>query len=532
MATASERADAAGLADHDPHGLVPPPGAGFASPGPSVRLLRDESAEHPFALAVAAAWSCYGARPAKVENVVALLHGPAPEGLDPARAAERAGRRDRAMRLYADLFAAGHHTTMQHANFVFVLDDVSRLAVWSFFHSHPFYNSEQVSQRYREVSGERMTVPDLPPAQRAVYDAAIARSVEGYRRLTELLTPDMAERYARVFPSRVKAQGEEARRRVADAVQKRAQEVARYVLPLATPAHLYHTVNALTLLRYYVLANGPDAPDEVRRIVNEMVRQVLAGDPEEIVRDPVRVGLGEVVRDGVQFRHRGVPPEPDQLVQPGARLRADPPIEQLRIDIRDRFLQLHGIAVVAVFRLDGDVPELVSGLVFRVMEQERVPEHVAGEDFVIVEGWAGDPRCQRPDEQVQALDADSAVLATPGWLRTGGDLPHQLRVPLPEHREGRLRGEQNVRVGDLEVDPHDLPEVARFEAKRFRPGVAHRAVPASVRLAADVEERPGIAEGDRLQPPRQRDWQRGGDQEFEMGGRAVPVLLDQDRAAV
>lgn len=124
-----------------------------------------------------------------------------------------------------------------------------------------------------------MVVPDLPGPQRAIYEAAIERSIAGYRRLGDLLAPDMAGRYAEVFPSRVKASSESARRRVADAVQKRSQEVARYVLPLATPAHLYHTVNALTLLRYFVLANGPDAPSEVRRIVNEMVRQVLEVDP-------------------------------------------------------------------------------------------------------------------------------------------------------------------------------------------------------------------------------------------------------------
>jgi hypothetical protein len=67
--------------------------------------------------------------------------------------------------------------------------------------------------------------------------------------------------------------------RVNDAVQKRSQEVARYVLPLATPAHLYHTVNGLTLLRYYVLANQPDVPTEVRYIVNQMIGQVLDVDP-------------------------------------------------------------------------------------------------------------------------------------------------------------------------------------------------------------------------------------------------------------
>jgi thymidylate synthase ThyX len=251
----------------------------FRSPAPAVTLLKDESTSHPFALAIAAAWSCYGARPAKAENVLKLINDPAPEGLTPEKAADRANRRERALKLYADLFAAGHHTTMQHATFVFVFDNVSRLAIWSFFHAHPFYNSEQVSQRYREVSGNVMVTPDLSEPALAVYQQAIERSLEGYRRLTEILTPDFERDYATVFPARAKAKGEQAMQRVADAVQKRSQEVARYVLPLATPAHLYHTVNGLTLLRYYVLANQPDAPTEVRYIVNRMVDEVLAVDP-------------------------------------------------------------------------------------------------------------------------------------------------------------------------------------------------------------------------------------------------------------
>ena len=174
----------------------------FASTPPTVTLLRDESTSHPFALAIAAAWSCYGATPAKLENVLKLIHEPAPAGLAPEKAADRAGRRERALKLYADLFAAGHHTTLQHATFIFVLDNVSRLALWSFFHSHPFYNSEQVSQRYREVSGAVMTTPSLPDSQLAIYRQAIERSLEGYRRLTEILTPDFERDYAAVFPGR------------------------------------------------------------------------------------------------------------------------------------------------------------------------------------------------------------------------------------------------------------------------------------------------------------------------------------------
>ena len=257
----------------------PLPSAPFVSALPTVRLLAEESSAHPFATTIAAAWSCYGAKPAKVENVLKLIHGAGPATQTPEAAADQADRRERALKLYADLFAAGHHTTFQHANFTFVLDNVSRLAIWSFFHAHPHYNSEQVSQRYREVSGAVMTTPDLAAAQLEIYRTAIDQSLDAYRRLTEILSVDALQGYESVFPSRVKATGEDAQAKVAAEVQKRAQEVARYVLPLATPAHLYHTVNGLTLLRYLVLSSQPDVPSEVHYIVQRMVEEVVAVDP-------------------------------------------------------------------------------------------------------------------------------------------------------------------------------------------------------------------------------------------------------------
>lgn len=258
-----------------------PTNGGFTSPEPSVTLLTEESTAHPVAVTIAAAWSCYGGRPSRAETVRRLLEDPSRPTATAAEVADRGRRRERALALYASLFAAGHHTTFQHATFVFVLDNVSRLAIWSFFHSHPYYNSEQVSQRYREVTGDAMVQPALPEAEAAIYRAAIERSLAGYRRLVEILTPDMVAGYTKVFPGRVKAAGRDDGARVAfeGAIQKKAQEVARYVLPLATPAHLYHTVNGLTLLRYYALASQPDAPAEVRLIVAKMVEAVLAVDP-------------------------------------------------------------------------------------------------------------------------------------------------------------------------------------------------------------------------------------------------------------
>jgi thymidylate synthase ThyX len=62
-------------------------------------------------------------------------------------------------------------------------------------------------------------------------------------------------------------------------VKKRAQEIARYVLPIATFAHLYHTVSGLTLHRYHRLSQSLDVADEQRILIQSMVDAVNAEDP-------------------------------------------------------------------------------------------------------------------------------------------------------------------------------------------------------------------------------------------------------------
>ena len=84
---------------------------------------------------------------------------------------------------------AGHLTTRQHAHFVFVLSGVSRQFIWSFLHSHPFYNSEQVSQRYVEVRPGNVVMPSLPEPQAALYRSTVEDAMGAYKQLIELLTP-------------------------------------------------------------------------------------------------------------------------------------------------------------------------------------------------------------------------------------------------------------------------------------------------------------------------------------------------------
>src|SRR6202011_1851775 len=81
------------------------------------------------------------------------------------------------------IYKAGHHTTIQHATFQFVLDKVSRQVIWSFLHSHPFYNSEQVSQRYVEMKPENFTTPGLQEEHIPLYTQAVQELTDTYHEL-------------------------------------------------------------------------------------------------------------------------------------------------------------------------------------------------------------------------------------------------------------------------------------------------------------------------------------------------------------
>src|SRR5437762_4164506 len=93
--------------------------------GPPVVTLRN-AWTRPYDGAIAAARTCYSPRVIGPEEVTPGQR----ESIGPLT------------------FEAGHHTVYQHAHFEFGLENVSRQFVWAFLHAHPFYNSEQSSQRF------------------------------------------------------------------------------------------------------------------------------------------------------------------------------------------------------------------------------------------------------------------------------------------------------------------------------------------------------------------------------------------------
>jgi thymidylate synthase ThyX len=240
--------------------------------GSPVVTLRNASA-HPYAGAISAARTCYAPR----------VVGP-----DEVTASQRAS-------IGPLTFEAGHHTVWQHAHFEFGLENISRQLVWTFLHSHPFYNSEQSSQRFVRLDEIRAHVPPgLTPEARRIYEGAIESAWEAYRRLTDLLRDDTLRILSGVRHLTPGA-SEKRQKKVRREAEKKAIEIARYVIPVAAFTSMVHTLSGIVLHRLHRMVLTGDAPRESRVVVEAMVRQVRSLDPEFFER----VGEGPLESDEV-----------------------------------------------------------------------------------------------------------------------------------------------------------------------------------------------------------------------------------------
>jgi thymidylate synthase ThyX len=240
--------------------------------GSPVVTLRHASAR-PYDGAIAAARTCYSPRVVSPDEVTAGQR----ESIGPLT------------------FEAGHHTVFQHAHFEFGLENVSRQFVWTFLHSHPFYNSEQSSQRFVRLDEVRAYVPEgLAAEQRDVYEQAVEAAWDAYRRLARLLETD-TRRILSDLRHLTPNASEKRKKKVAREAEKKAIETARYVIPVAAFTSMVHTVSGIVLHRLHRMMCTGDAPSETRTVVEAMVAAVKAIDPALFER----IGHGPLAEDAV-----------------------------------------------------------------------------------------------------------------------------------------------------------------------------------------------------------------------------------------
>lgn len=171
---------------------------------------------------------------------------------------------ERKSALLEGIFKAGHHTTLMHTHLTMLISGMSRHLIWRLLHAHPYYNSEQVSQRYAKMKIENFVYPQEGDAQR--WKVFYQKQFDSYERLIEALLPD------------VEAVVPKFRRKDS---KKKAQEMARYVLPGGMSAYLYHTVNVITLLRYIGAAQEvPECGIEAKRFADVIANKLIAIDPQ------------------------------------------------------------------------------------------------------------------------------------------------------------------------------------------------------------------------------------------------------------
>ena len=225
------------------------------------RITLRNSFAHPFDSAMAAARTCYASK----------LIGPE-EITDKQR-----------LNIGAGTFYSGHHTVYQHAHFEFGLENVSRQFVWSFLHAHPFYNSEQQSQRYVRLDRAHAYVPPaslfFDEGSKEIYEQAIARAWNYYRELSTLLVTDARSILGGIWhvgpnshPKRVQ--------KIERSAEKRAIEIARYVLPIAAFTTMVHTVSGIVLHRLWRMTTACDTPNEARAVIGAMVAHVKELDAQ------------------------------------------------------------------------------------------------------------------------------------------------------------------------------------------------------------------------------------------------------------
>src|SRR5580704_9695826 len=247
------------MATHLSHSSDAPLGSSVETAAPRV-TLRNYFA-HGFDSAIAAARTCYSPRlivPEEVTDKQRVMIGSA-------------------------TYFGGHHTVYQHAHFEFGLENISRQFVWSFLHAHPFYNSEQQSQRYVRLDKAQAYIPPeslfFDSASRGIYEQAIARAWSYYRELSALLLNDARGILNDIWhigpmshPKRLQ--------KIERSAEKRAIEIARYVLPVAAFTTMVHTLSGIVLHRLWRMCSASDTPSEARAVIGEMVAHVRQIDAQ------------------------------------------------------------------------------------------------------------------------------------------------------------------------------------------------------------------------------------------------------------
>lgn len=166
----------------------------------------------------------------------------------------------------------GHESPIEHANFTFAIEGVSR-SFLAQMTRHRLASYSVQSQRYVRLGAfEYVTPPEIEhlPEAKAVYEEAMQAAQEQYDRLTALLKDKHLKD--------LEAKGETGKAAEKKA-EKQAIEDARFVLPNACATRMIVTMNARSLQNFFRHRCCMRAQWEIRAVAEEMLRLVKEAAP-------------------------------------------------------------------------------------------------------------------------------------------------------------------------------------------------------------------------------------------------------------
>ena len=166
----------------------------------------------------------------------------------------------------------GHASPVEHANFTFSVEGVSRSLTHQLVrHRHASYS--QKSQRYvTEGHFDYIVPPEIKkiPEAEQEYIRAMENAQESYDKIADLVIAKHTRENIESGMSEKKA---------ASAAEKQGIEDARYVLPNACETKIVVTMNVRELLHFFNVRCCNRAQWEIRELATEMLRQCIEVAP-------------------------------------------------------------------------------------------------------------------------------------------------------------------------------------------------------------------------------------------------------------
>ncbi|MGI6110254.1 MAG: FAD-dependent thymidylate synthase [Eubacteriaceae bacterium] len=204
----------------------------------------------------------YTPEPEKLVSAAAKLcysHSPASEIMDNLTD-------DQVEKFLNMLMSMGHASPIEHVNFTFAVEGVSRSLTHQLVrHRHASYS--QKSQRYVTEGQFHYIVPpeiEAIPEAKEEYVRAMENAQESYDKIASILIDKHTKENLAAGMTE---------KRAASAAEKQGIEDARFVLPNACETMIVLTMNVRELLHFFEVRCCNRAQWEIRALAKEMLRQ-------------------------------------------------------------------------------------------------------------------------------------------------------------------------------------------------------------------------------------------------------------------